>query len=205
MIFTRETFYSVDNFAFDGGITFGYQHYFGESQKFGIGASLYIGAGIPTDGKFAMGVEEFPLSSAFYELNTSYIPIKTGFEVNFLWDFWENGEHTLGLIAGAMYRFTYLIAKDGEIIARDKVDNLNTNMGNIKISNQMIHTFAPQIGLAYNYGNHQFSLKYRFGGIMTSSSGILSDDIVIEGDNIGKVKTQIKASDYLSLGYSYLF
>lgn len=104
-----------------------------------------------------------------------------------------------------MYRFIYLIAKDGEIIAQDKVDNLNTSMGNIKISNQMIHTFAPQIGFAYNYANHRFSLKYRFGGIMTSSSGILSDDIVIEGDNIGKVKTQIKASDYLSIGYSYRF
>lgn len=205
MVLVRETTYGLDSFAFDGGITFGYQHYFGESQKFGIGTSVYLGVGNPIEGKFGMGLENFPIDLAFYQLNTSYIPLKMGFEVNFLWDFWESGEHTLGLIAGAMYRFAYLFAKDGEIIAQDNVDGTSVSLGSTKISNQMIHTFAPQIGLAYNYANHQFSLKYRFGGILASLSDTLNDNIVIMGDNIGVVKTQIKTSDYLSIGYSYRF
>ncbi len=205
MSILRETSYGVDNFAFDGGITLGYQHYFGESQKFGIGTSVYFGAGNPVEGEFEMGLDDFSIDLVSYQLNTSYIPIKTGIELNFLWDFWESGEHTLGLIVGAMYRFTYLFAKDGELIAQDRVDGTSVSMGKLKMNNPIIHTFAPQIGLAYNYANHQFSLKYRFGGILASLSDMLSDNVANGISIIGKVKTQIKTSDYLSIGYSYRF
>lgn len=73
----------MENFAFDGGLAFGYQHYFGESQKFGIGTSVYLGEGNPTKGKFEMGFEDYSIDLISYQLNTSYIPIKTGFEVIF--------------------------------------------------------------------------------------------------------------------------
>lgn len=99
-----------------------------------------------------------------------------------------------------MYRFIYLFAKDGEIIAQDKVGGTSISLEKIKMSNQMIHAFAPQIGLAYNYANHQFSFKYRFGEILDFSSDTLDDNAIV-----GAVKTQIKASDYLSFGYSYRF
>lgn len=199
--------------SFDGGIKLGYQYYFdkealGIKQAYGIGIGLYIGAGIPISGEtyatFNPQDPQDPNRGLSYILKSSYIPIRTGIDINFLWDFWEKGNHTLGLSAGFRYKFSYYKNTEaewsnsrGEVASEVNADNSYEDL--------MIHSFIPKIGLHYYYDNHQFEITTSFG-ISYSSQNIREDMSALfgGGERIG-YKTQIINSDYLSFGYSYRF
>lgn len=202
---------STDNFSFDGGIKFGYQYYFdkealGVKQAYGMSASLYLGAGIPINGEtYAKFIPQDPTDpqDASYIFKASYLPIKVGLDIKFLWDFLESGEHTLGLSAGVGYRFSYY--KNTEAIWGNSYGEVapEVNTSNA-YDDMMIHAFLPQLGLHYYYGNHQFEINCKFG---VTYSGATEGDMLrafAGGDEIA-YKIKIKSSDYLSLGYSYLF
>lgn len=197
-----------NSFSFDGGIKFGYQYYFdkealGVKQAYGISASLYIGAGNPIEGETFQTLKDNPLASYIYK--TSYIPIRTGIDINFLWDFWEKGSHTLGLSAGFQYKFGYYKNTKAEVINSLSGEKLTEVNSENAFTDLMIHSFVPKIGLHYYYDNHQFEITTSFG-ISYSSSNIRGDfsNAFAGGDTMG-YKTQIINSDCLSFGYSYRF
>lgn len=199
--------YTQSHFAFDGGIKAGYQHYFdkealGVNQAFGIEASGYFGVGNPLNDTITYDY----LRGASTDYEVSFLPIKLGFDVNFLWDFWQSGEHTLGMLAGIGYRFTYYMSLKNSNNASNHWNGVYSQ----SFSGLMLNEFYPQIGLHYYYGSHQFSFVYRLGGLINAVSQVEKNyfDTVWGNPALGEnvyFETRIARSDYFSLGYSYRF
>lgn len=199
--------YEFNHFAFDGGVNVGYQHYFdkealGVKQAFGIQANLYFGIGSPMDDTLAY--EYTKGYSIYYEM--SFLPIKTGLDVSFLWDFWQSGEHTLGMLAGIGYRLTYYASLKNS----NNASNAWHGVYDQKFSRFLLNEFYPQIGLNYYFGRHQFSLIYQFGGIVHLSSQVEKNlfDTVWGNALLGEsvyFETSMTQNNYFSLGYSYRF
>lgn len=192
------------NFSFDGGIKLGYQYYFdkealGVQKAFGINTSVYIGAGNPLKETIFSQVLH---SNVYYGSESEYVPIKTRIEVSFLWDFWQKGKHTLGLSAGIGYGFAYYLStKTSNNVLYDNQPHPDGE--STKYSDVIINSFYPQIGLYYYYGNHQFSLNYRFS--LEYSSNTQKVEFMSGVSDIGHISTQISQNDHLSFGYSYRF
>ncbi|RDU71488.1 hypothetical protein [Helicobacter brantae] len=206
----------LSNFSFNGGIKFGYQHYFdkealGVKQAYGIGGSVCIGAGIPINNTIEYTQFNFQNWEQTFKYNSQFLPINFGLDINFLWDFWESGEHTLGLSAGIGYTMNYYksIKNDNNAQAVGVV-NGQPAQGDVfsqPLKDMISHNIYPQIGLHYYYGSHQFSLNFRldFGGI---ENAVKQDTSSSDGDlwnGIYNYDSAFISKDYLSLGYSYRF
>lgn len=199
--------YSFENFAFDGGLNVGYQHYFdkealGVQKAFGIQADFYLGIGSPIEN--TLSYEYTKGYPTYYK--TSFLPIKAGFDVNFLWDFWQSGEHTLGLKAGLGYRLSYFMSLKNS----NNASNYWNGVYSQNFAGLLLNEFYPQIGLNYYFGSHQFSLTYRFGGMINSTSQVEKNkfDTVWANPLLGEsvyFETLITQSNYFSFGYSYRF
>lgn len=203
---------TTNNFTFDGGIKLGYQHYFdkealGIKQAYGISTNLSFGVGTPINGETYMTfIPQDPLDpqNFSYIFKASYLPIRVGLDVNFLWDFLQRGEHTLGLTVGLQYKFSYYKNTKAELGNSDGAISPEVNTSNA-YDDIMLHSFVPQIGLHYYYGNHQFNINCKFG--IGYSSEITKGDMLkafLGGDKLA-YKMQIINPDYLSLEYSYRF
>lgn len=190
------------HFAFDGGLKLGYQHYFGEKQSLGIRFSAYGGAGVPLKTKTTINGNGNG-EKRFFE--SSYLPIKAGVDLDFLWDFFEKEEHTLGLTLGVGYRFNYYLSleKTQNVFVTNGTLHENPNLQNINFQNTYLHDFYPQIGLHYYLGHHQFELNYRFGGLIAWLSEPKEAPWFDKKD--ADISTQIINTDYISLSYVYRF
>ncbi|MCE3047393.1 outer membrane beta-barrel protein [Helicobacter kayseriensis] len=147
--------------SFNGGVKLGYQHYF--TQSLGLRASGYFGLGSLKENVEYLDAPQKFISS--YENN--YLLIKTGLDLEFLWDFWERGDHALGLNLGVGYRYTHFGFESGQFrligFGDLRIDNID------KITAKELpteHSIYPSIGLHYYYQAHQFALNYRFGGVL---------------------------------------
>lgn len=188
-------FWSVRSTTFDLGLMGGYQHYFGESQRHGIKASAHIYSGFGNNWEFELENDRHDKIQTY---NISYIPIKIGFDVKYLWDFLERGKHTLGLNAGLGWQFNWHV--NGSITA---TSSNSSEKYNEKLKDIFSHGFYPVIGLHYYYGHHQFEALYRFGGILSEmgkSSKVQRDD---EGKNV--LRTYLLSQSYFTLNYAYRF
>ena len=136
--------------TFDGGLLFGGQKYFGQTQRHGIKLSVHLYSGFGYS---------YTLRKQGNEFTHTLIPLKVGADLKYLWDFWDNKKHILGLNAGGGYEFDYYLGKFFISGTKDY-----TRFG----SQSSIDSggFYPTIGLHYVYNrHHQFELNYRFGGI----------------------------------------
>ncbi|PAF52576.1 outer membrane beta-barrel protein [Helicobacter sp. 13S00477-4] len=193
--------------TFDAGLVGGYQHYFGESQRHGIKVSAHIYSG------FGNSWVVNKNKSAFNTL--SYVPIKAGLDIKYLWDFLQKGKHTLGLNVGFGYQFNAYV--DGKDVWKSYPGEKTTLESEPdKHNNIYENEFYPVIGLHYYYGHHQFELMYRFGGIwdhsgreheQSTDSGTANEGLAtsftyketLDADLI------IHTASYLSFNYTYRF
>lgn len=236
------------NITFDMGLVGGYQHYFGESQRHGIKVSAHLYSGFgnnynmlydppvevinysyetqSSDGA-KMTVTNTGTAKTTGKVIVSYIPIKFGFDVKYLWDFLQRGKHTLGLNVGLGYEF------DAYINGKEKVSSIydsetknsidakvtqhhDEDQKDYKLDNIYSNGIYPVIGLHYYYGHHQFELMYRFGGIfdqVTSKNAYHdSDSDTFNGKN-GLItettdethKIVLNTQSYLTINYAYRF
>lgn len=167
---------SSQNFSLMGGFYGGYQHYF--DDNFGIRALLSIHDGTPIMGEFNIQNQQ---------IKTSALPFWVGTELDILWDFWQQGEHVLGVSAGLGYNFELYHSREA------KVNNVTQNLSQL-----YQHNLYPIFGLHYYYGHHQMSLNYRFIGTVGTSS---------KKEMIGESLFQMRYSfaDYLNFSYTYRF
>ncbi|PAF50484.1 hypothetical protein BKH44_08210 [Helicobacter sp. 13S00477-4] len=184
--------------TFDAGLVGGYQHYFGESQRHGIKVSAHIYSGFGNS---------WVIHKDKYGFNTlSYVPIKAGLDVKYLWDFFSSGKNILGLNAGVGYQFNAYI--DGKDTYTASPDYKTSYDGESKKHKSIYENeFYPVIGLHYYYGHHQFELMYRFGGIWSNSGREhekSTDDDTTYKDTLDLDFTIYTAS-YLSFNYTYRF
>lgn len=191
-------FFSSDSTIFDLGLIGGYQHYFGESQKHGIKASAHLYSGFGNSWEWKQK-SDIPGDTTIKTHNFSYIPIKFGFDVKYLWDFLERGKHTLGLNAGAGWQFHWHVKGS---IATTRTGS--SGKYKEEIPTIFSHGVYPVIGLHYYYIHHQFEALYRFGGIlgeMGENSKVLYDNK--DGKNV--LRTYLLSQSYFTLNYAYRF
>lgn len=193
--------FTASNTTFDLGFIGGYQHYFGSSQKHGIKVSAHIYSGFGNNWEFS----SVDPSSKKVSGSISYIPIKFGFDVKYLYDFLQRGKHTLGLNVGLGYEFDFYIngKSKQDYFGFDYLQGLD---------NIFLNSLYPVIGLHYYYGHHQFELMYRFGGILDElgRKQVYYDSYKIPSkDNsltsITSYNISLLNQSYLTLNYAYRF
>lgn len=179
-------FLSKSNTTFDLGLVGGYQHYFGDSQRHGIKISAHLYSGFGNSWELS---SINPMNREKTTGTISYIPIKFGFDVKYLYDFLQRGQHTLGLNVGLGYEF------DSYINGKSDSNGFHQDLDNI-----FLNGFYPVVGLHYYYGNHQFELMYRFGGILNEqTTKVVFDDI-----DLTQTIT-LNTKSYLTINYAYRF
>lgn len=173
---TEETQGESSSSSVMGGLYVGYQHYFDENL--GLRALFHIHDGTPILGSF---------SSSAQSIQTSALPFWLGTELDLLWDFWQGGDHTLGLSGGLGYNFEIYHAREVKI-----------NNTSFALPSTYQHNLYPILSLHYYFGQHQISLNYRFIGTLNSS---------IKTYQAGGVnfKTHYSFKDYFNLSYFYRF
>ncbi|PAF43539.1 hypothetical protein [Helicobacter sp. 11S02596-1] len=185
--FTNVTAGEATSTFFEGGLVGGYQHYFGQAQRHGIKVSAHLYSGYDS-WKFNM----------FDSTNTiSYIPIKLGLDVKYLWDFWQiDVKQTLGLNVGLGYQFDYYAGGKG------KGNGWTQNYDGIFTSD-----FYPVVGLHYYLSRHQFELLYRFGGIfgMSSDKKRIYQKIDESDNYYNRLEAKLLTQSYLTFNYAYRF
>lgn len=136
----------------------GYQKYFGEKETLGFDIKAKGGIGL---------LSNLSLHQASYlgngiigrvpKLDTLflYTSFSAGIEANFLYDFFQKNNHTLGMSAGLGYDFVY--GKNFYTNATDPEDAHLLQNKNISLS-----ILSPKLGLHYYYKHHQFGLKVSF-------------------------------------------
>lgn len=194
--------FTASNTTFDLGLVGGYQHYFGDSQRHGIKVSAHIYSGFGNNWELS-SID--PMSGEKIAGTISYIPIKFGFDVKYLWDFLQRGQHTLGLNVGLGYEFdSYINGKSKQnYFGFDDSENLDSIF---------LNSFYPVIGLHYYYGHHQFELMYRFGGIIDEfgKKQVYYDSFQIVGNissltAITSYNISLLNQSYLTINYAYRF
>ena len=175
-------YYDISPFNFNAKIFGGYQKYFGENETFGFNVKGSLGFGflhydfanykvIYDDGSIESG-------SGKTSFISNYIPLSVGVEANFLYDFFQKAEHTIGLNVGVGYSFVYNICYS---------------------------LVSPKIGIHYYYGRHQvefnFSFDKAFGEIKSANSFYNSDFI----EQIFTIKTKPDYFYTFNLSYAYRF
>lgn len=182
-------FVNKSNTTFDLGLVGGYQHYFGKSQRHGIKVSAHLYSGFGSDWTLSFDYQTSETSTIIKTGNISYVPVKFGFDVKYLYDFFERGKHTLGLNVGLGYEF------DSYVNGKSEVDGFKEDFDNI-----FLNSFYPVVGLHYYYGHHQFELMYRFGGILDEQTRkVVIDDIDLTQTII------LNTQSYLTINYAYRF
>lgn len=140
----------------------GYQKYFGEKEILGFDVKVKGGIGLLSN--------LLTNQKTYYEDGTMegrdpemdmiflYTPFSAGIEANFLYDFFQKDNHTLGMSAGLGYDFVY-----GVNFYANKA-NTNEFTENFKnfLSNATLSLLSPKLGLHYYYKHHQFGLKLSF-------------------------------------------
>lgn len=179
--------------TFDLGIIGGYQHYFGYLQKHGIKVSAHFQYGTKNN----WNITDIK-GNASLVMDFSYMPIRSGLDVKYIYDFYQQNRHTVGLNIGLGYGVDSYVK--GDVLV--KVITLgNTTVG---ASESLKDLFAqgvyPVIGFHYYYSNHQFEILYRGGGIL---------DIKGNGEttiaNLLIFKKTLASTSYLTLNYTYRF
>lgn len=180
---------SKSNTTFDLGLVGGYQHYFGSSQRHGIKVSAHLYSGFGNSWELFFDDKTKDGGTITKSGTISYIPIKFGFDVKYLWDFLQRGQHTLGLNVGLGYEF------DSYINGKSESNGFHQDLDSI-----FLNGFYPVIGLHYYYRHHQFELMYRFGGILDEQK----TKIVFDDDDF-KQSITLNTKSYLTINYAYRF
>ncbi|PAF49106.1 hypothetical protein BKH41_03185 [Helicobacter sp. 12S02232-10] len=180
--------------SFDLGLMMGYQHYFGQSQRHGIKVSGHIYSGF---GNSWVKSGSSSAGSQDQVAKVSYIPIKIGLDVKYLWDFLERGKHTLGLNVGVGYQ------EDMYVSGKLEDQSPNSNTQDLKLNSIFSGNVYPVIGLHYYYSHHQFELMWRGGGALIGVSS--ESETLNNAESNDYINQKILSRSYLTFNYAYRF
>ena len=180
----------------------GYQKYFGEKEILGFDVKVKGGIGLLSNllANQKTYYEDGSVEGRDPEMDMIflYTPFSAGIEANFLYDFFQKNNHTLGMSAGLGYDFVY-----GVNFYANKA-NTNEFTENFKnfLSNATLSLLSPKLGLHYYYKHHQFGLKLSFDKAF--GKNILS----VYEPNMGDVSNLENRFNFFittSLSYTYRF
>lgn len=180
--------------SFDAGLLLGYQVFFDSNKFNGLKASfhLYGGTGEKLSTKAHM----------FYFFETNYTPIKTGIDLSYIFNFYNQENHKLGLGVGIGYEADIYLSSNG------KYSNTFGETTNLKTRNLLAHGIYPTIGLYYILKqHHKFEINYRYNGLIKQSNP--SNSVIIspsaEKQKLDPITHKLQYNNYFVLSYSYIF
>lgn len=206
------------SFGFDAGIKIGYQHYF--EQEYGLKVSFYGGLGNPIDARlkrypmaYATSFLPFKESNRIKEifseiiLNTSYLPIRFGVNIDFLYDFFSVGKHTLGLTLGIGYRLSYYFNQSRSFEAWSERGSHLVQRIYLPKEDFIENDFYPQMGFRYEWENHQIEFLFRLSGLIDlgGSKGTALNLVGESGEIYRYDQMKFENIDSISLNYTYRF
>ncbi|WP_104697007.1 MULTISPECIES: outer membrane beta-barrel protein [unclassified Helicobacter] len=206
------SYHDITSFAFNTKIFGGYQKYFGKNETFGFSVKGSFGTGFLNynlDNKSSIDdtgdIYEADPSS---DLIANYVPISVGVEANFLYDFFQKAEHTVGLNVGVGYSFVYGVNTSMSLPNEVTSENFPTFSNIYKTftdKNIYYSLISPKIGIHYYYDRHQIEFNFSFDKAFGESKNINN---FIYG-SFGEEKLTIKTKpDYFytfNLSYAYRF
>lgn len=91
--------------SFDAGLLLGYQHFFDQNKVHGPKASfhLYGGSGEKLSGS----------ANTLYTYEVDYTPIKTGLDLSYIFNFYNQGVHEVGFGVGIGYGVNAYFSSNG--------------------------------------------------------------------------------------------
>ncbi|WP_341462743.1 outer membrane beta-barrel protein [Helicobacter trogontum] len=126
--------------------------------------------------------------------------MKTGLDLSYIFNFYNQGVHEVGFGVGIGYGVNTYFSSNGQI-----TDFLN-EISILKARNLIIHGVYPTLGFYYTLQqHHKFEINYRYTGFIQQSRP--DDTIVLEssGKALGPIYHKLQYSSYFVLNYSYIF
>ncbi|MCE3038041.1 outer membrane beta-barrel protein [Helicobacter anatolicus] len=181
--------------SFDAGLLLGYQHLFDEKKAHGLKASLHLYGGT--------GYKISSKAHDFYSFELNYIPIKTGLDLAYIFNFYNQEEHKVGFSVGVGYEVDVYLPSNGKYSHYPIL-----GPANLKTKNLIAHGIYPTLGFYYILKqHHKFEINYRYTGLIKQ---INPDDSIIVNSQVDKDKLdpithKLQYNNYFVLNYSYIF
>lgn len=181
----------------------GYQKYFGEKEILGFDVKVKGGIGLLSN--LLMNQRAYYEDGSIDERDPDldvvflYVPLSAGIEANFLYDFFQKNDHTLGMSAGLGYDFVYGV---NFYANRANTDAFTEDFKHMTDKNIILSVLSPKLGLHYYYKHHQFGLKLSFDKAFGKNTARLKDTTL--GDT-GNWENEFNFFITTSLSYTYRF
>lgn len=178
----------------------GYQKYFGEKEILGFDIKVKGGIGLLSNlsmhqaSYFEDGTMEVGRDPEI-DIASLYTPFSVGIEANFLYDFFQKNNHTLGMSAGLGYDFAYGVNLYTNIIEPENLHLLQNR-------NLILSILSPKLGLHYYYKHHQFGLKLSFDKAFGKNVARAKDALF---DDFANWENKFNFFITTSLSYTYRF
>lgn len=162
--------FDTKSFATTPLLVLGYQKYFGEDKKMGFDVRAKLGVGYFYSNNlfkkmsYYPGVADADKDIVDYDkgayLKFDSISYKIGIEANYLYDFLETDNYTLGLNAGIGAGVIYSQVKNGSGYFYAEDGKFNFGQSGLSFFSRPYYNISPKIGMHYYYGKHQFNLDF---------------------------------------------
>ncbi|WP_104697110.1 MULTISPECIES: outer membrane beta-barrel protein [unclassified Helicobacter] len=201
---------------FDGKIFFGYQHFFGESQKVGFDIKGIFGAGYlhmlrKNNANILYPANIVAEGDSKITLITDYIPLTFGVETNLLFNIFEKNKHAFGFNVGGGYSFVYAINSLIKIPNMEEYSPVFPQIYNSffkQFSNKNISysLLYPKVGFYYFFDKHQISWGFSFNKVFGKSKNNNSFfDTRGEGKKNMSIETKLDYFYSFNVSYAYRF
>ena len=206
-------YYDISPFNFNAKIFGGYQKYFGENETFGFNVKGSLGFGFLhnsfADYKVIYDDGSIDPGSGKTSFISNYIPLSIGIEANFLYDFFQKAEHTVGLNVGLGYSFVYGANVSMSMPNKTKIENFPTfsevYKSSFKDKNIYYSLISPKIGIHYYYGRHQVEFNFSFDKAFGETKNVNQFDYGSFGEETFTIKTKPNYFYTFNLSYAYRF
>ena len=176
----------------------GYQKYFGEKEILGFDIKVKGGIGLLSNLSLHQKsyYENGNMEGRAPDLDAIflYTPFSVGIEANFLYDFFQKNNHTLGMSAGLGYDLVYGVNLYTNIIEPE-------NLHLLQNKNLILSILSPKLGLHYYYKHHQFGLKLSFDKAFGKNVASVKET----DDNNSNFESIFNFFITTSLSYTYRF
>ena len=208
-VIPSDVYNSIIPFDFNAKIFGGYQKYFGENETFGFNVKGSLGTGfLNYNLKNLYSVdangERYEADSSF-NADFNYIPLSVGIEANFLYDFFQKAEHTVGLNVGLGYSFVYGVNASMKISDDSTADDNSDFLMSFGDRNIYYSLISPKIGIHYYYGRHQVEFNFSFDKAFGETKNVNSLYDGSFGEEIVTIKTRPDYFYTFNLSYAYRF
>ncbi len=192
------THYKATFFTLDLNLLGGYQYYFDKNQKHAIRTNLVFGFSSKND------IANGSLDNFVHKTDTIYTNfLGFNFSINadYLYDFWEKGEQTIGASLGLGYKYNAGFISSLTSPDKEFNEDIISFSKAAKGGRITYHSITPRIGVHYYLGRHQFEFLTSLEPVLYSKDTYQATGTM----GTGYLLYQHKFFYNFNLNYSYRF